>query len=122
MNRPLIAAAACALLLLTGCSTDTEPSAPSSFTPEATQPSPVVESVEDVTPEALPPTVKTADQTCREITDMYDGLSAFGETDRRAAVEELTAEMTASAEWAATPPDEQAEILRGMEAAAAQSC
>jgi ABC-type oligopeptide transport system substrate-binding subunit len=117
MNRPLTAAAACALVLLAGCSTSSSGTA----TP-ATSSVSVVEPVEDVTPGALPPTVKTADQTCREITDMYDGLAAFGETDRRAAVEELMAEMMASAEWAVTPPEEQAEIMRGMEAAASQSC
>lgn len=116
----------CSLLLLVACGSESEP-APEATVSSAAESSATVE--ESADSEGGAPLPRTYDQACADVLMFLDGyekaLEESGDnsdTTREDMAAELLTSLEAYPEWSTMSQEEQSEVTRGINAAAAGSC
>ncbi|WP_094727917.1 hypothetical protein [Rhodococcus sp. RS1C4] len=151
MKRTIVTGAVL-MLALAGCGSDEQPSAapstPSTSTTTTAAPSTTAESMpaapaESVAPETTPadapppaPVQLPIDQgdgsnrptgeqlyveTCQQFLAAIDALAVTG-APRNVTVDGISAQLQANPSWSAVPPEDQQQMLRGLDAAGLGSC
>ena len=113
----------------TSVSTTVEPPASTSAVPPVS-PAPTVESEAAATPDEaqiptgsdMPHGEQLYTETCEQFISAIDALAATGAVSRQQSADGISAQLQTNPSWSTLPPEDQQEILRGLDAAGRGSC